>query len=1215
MILTKSLMRKIFCLIFGVILIITSIPGSFFNQVEYNKLAIMESNDLHNIQGINEKYRVRAQFNEDQWTTFQFDYFNSGNSSSKAPDTNNILWRFNDNGDQKGEIYSTPIAVDDFVYFTTNNGYLYAVDRKTGDKKWKFDMQKDTYATPTFSNGYIYIGTGTDYENTENYLYRISATTGQEDISFRIQLSDSAIVGAPLVVDNAGVNDDRLFFGTLKNNSIYSYNLSTNPPQLEWAYQVPNATTYSSDGIWSCLVYEDNDPPRILFTVNSDSFGTDIPRGLFCLNARNGKELWRFPTEPLNVKFQTFSSPTIFYDKNSNQSKVLFGAGIYYESKPNEGIMYCLDLSIGTELWNFSTGEDTFGYGIITSPAVAYDKILFGACNGKLYALDFNGNLIWGYQTNNTVDGIYSSPAVANEKIYFGSTDRIFYCLDVHNGSLIWRYNTEFDSTGGNYGVASSPAIAYNRVFVGSCNSYLYCFGSEGSKPPTIIIDKPIENEMLNGTVDVTGIVEDDIAVLLVQIKIGNGSWLNTTGKTSWTYSWDTTEVTDGIHQIYVRAFDETGFSMKKISVIVNNGGSEIFIQITSHTEGQVVSGITKFNGIAGHNLGLEFEVQIKIDDISPWQKVIGTANWYYDWDTTEFPDGEHLIQFRGFDGFINSTLIQITVSISNHIEPIIPGNYPMFRANQNRSGITDYEIPTMGAELWKFETENAIESSAIFYNNRIYFGSNDWFVYCINGKTGQLQWKYETGNMIRSTPAIANKRLYIGSQDYHLYCLNAISGEFIWKYRTNGAIDSSPLIIGESVIVGSYDGKLYSLNTEDGSMQWVFDTGGEIWGSPAYSDNCIYIGSIDGKMHCVWVTNGTERWNFTTNQFASFRGIYSTPIIAENKVIFGSEDNIVYCLNISNGKRIWMFKTTGFVYSSAAVSSDKIFVTSLEEENDGILYALPLNNPNGDSLITPSEVIWKFTTHDYDGGSSPIVSVSSGWVVVGSNAGDAGGDGKVYCLDEDTGEEIWNSTTNGDIHGTPQVALNRVYIGSLDNNMYCLGVKHIEQNVTKIKINISLPTTSVHAGDTIENITFTALTQDDKPVAQAWFNFNVTLGTLSDYYGTAFGDGTYSLTYIAPEPEKVDDNITVTISVNASRSQYEPGNNSIKIIVIPHVESHDNNSNNSNGDYDDLNQTGDNDTGAQDSGLDFKLIGVIVLLVIIVLIIAIEIIINKKKD
>jgi outer membrane protein assembly factor BamB len=533
-----------------------------------------------------------------------------------------------------------------------------------------------------------------------------------------------------------------------------------------------------------------------------------------------------------------------------------------------------------------------------------------------------------------------------------------------------------------------------------------------------------------------------------------------------------------------------------------------------------------------------------------------------------------------------------------------------MFRGNQNRIGITGYKVPSVAKEIWKFETESAIESSAVLFNNRLYFGSDDWFVYCLDSKTGLLQWRYETANQVRSTAAIAHQKVYIGSQDYHLYCLNALSGELVWKFQTDGVVDSSPLVVGNIVYFGSYDGKLYALNASSGELLWEFSTEDEIWGSAAYSDNSVYFGSLDGKLYSVWANNGTERWNYTTYGKIKPKvipGIYTTPAISGDNVVFGSEDNLVYSLNLSTGDRFWMFKTTGFVYSSAAIYAGKVFISSLEEQNDGILYAIPLDDPDDNKLITSDEIIWTFSTHDRDGGSSPKVSVTSGKLIIGTNYKATGGDGKVFCLDVDSGEVIWNFTTGGDVHGSPLIAANRVYIGSLDNFMYSIGVKADVSDESQIKIKINIPVTSVKAGHAIENITFTAVTPDDEPIPQAWFNFDVRKGTLTNYYGTAFEDGTYSISYIAPEPNKVNQNINLTIYVNATRFPYKIGFNSVNITVEPRSQLDENNSEDGSDGDDDLFSDIVNPR-------NYNIIAGIIILIILNLIILVLFLRNRRK-
>ena len=60
------------------------------------------------------------------------------------------------------------------------------------------------------------------------------------------------------------------------------------------------------------------------------------------------------------------------------------------------------------------------------------------------------------------------------------------------------------------------------------------------------------------------------------------------------------------------------------------------------------------------------------------------------------------------------------------------------------------------------------------------------------------------------SSPAVVDGRVYIGSGDFKVYCLNATTGEHIWNYTTGACVFSSPAVADGKVYVGSAYGKVY---------------------------------------------------------------------------------------------------------------------------------------------------------------------------------------------------------------------------------------------------------------------------------------------------------------------------------------------------------------------------------------------------------------------
>jgi len=83
-----------------------------------------------------------------------------------------------------------------------------------------------------------------------------------------------------------------------------------------------------------------------------------------------------------------------------------------------------------------------------------------------------------------------------------------------------------------------------------------------------------------------------------------------------------------------------------------------------------------------------------------------------------------------------------------------------------------------------------------------------------LDAVTGEHVWNYTTGSGIHSTPAVADGKVYVGSTDGKVYCLNAITGAYVWSYRTGDGVFSSPAVANGKVYVGSDDHRVYAFAT-----------------------------------------------------------------------------------------------------------------------------------------------------------------------------------------------------------------------------------------------------------------------------------------------------------------------------------------------------------------------------------------------------------------
>ena len=72
-----------------------------------------------------------------------------------------------------------------------------------------------------------------------------------------------------------------------------------------------------------------------------------------------------------------------------------------------------------------------------------------------------------------------------------------------------------------------------------------------------------------------------------------------------------------------------------------------------------------------------------------------------------------------------------------------------------------------------------------VVQGKRAYFGSSaDDQVRCLDTQTGKVLWTFFTEGPVRLAPTLLDHRIFFGSDDGCLYCLDNLSGELIWKVR-----------------------------------------------------------------------------------------------------------------------------------------------------------------------------------------------------------------------------------------------------------------------------------------------------------------------------------------------------------------------------------------------------------------------------------------------
>lgn len=196
-----------------------------------------------------------------------------------------------------------------------------------------------------------------------------------------------------------------------------------------------------------------------------------------------------------------------------------------------------------------------------------------------------------------------------------------------------------------------------------------------------------------------------------------------------------------------------------------------------------------------------------------------------------------------------------------------VAGDWPAYRSDASRSGVTS---ETVGPELslrWKYLPTHppkpawpmpSEEMPRMHIDNSfpvVIAGGTAYFGSCVTNKVtaigvtgGEIRWEFFTEGPVRFAPALYAGKVYVGSDDGNVYCIDGGNGSLVWKHRAgpsdekvlgNGRMISlwpvrTGVLVDDGVVyfaagIFPYEG-LYicALDAGDGSVVWKNDTIGD---------------------------------------------------------------------------------------------------------------------------------------------------------------------------------------------------------------------------------------------------------------------------------------------------------------------------------------------------------------------------------------------------
>lgn len=952
---------------------------------------------------------------------------------------------------------------NNMVFFTCYNGYVVALDAKTGKKLWAYKMMERSFGSPiiaTLSNKktYLFVSCGKTPEKDSGVkskgggVYCLDPATGKE-----IWKITNTTNGYECALAYA---NDKLYIGN-DDAKFYCYNALNG--KTIWKYELTKHDTDKEFDVMACVV------GGRVYAGNWNGY-------VYCLDANTGKAVWTY-----NTKKDIVTSPTVW------DNKVYIGN--------DAGKLNCLDAKTGKPVWSFTAGgaiRDAY-------PTICKGLLYFGSLDKTMYCLDAKtGKKLWSYKTG---DKLHSAPVIWGNKLYFGSDDGKMYCfegfvpkatkivinpektivnvgektqftakvLDQRNNEIkglkyIWSVTkTDIGTVDGNGLFAgstvgdcevvvsaaglstSADAIVVDKSFTAASDDDDCAWPKEGqnkenSSRSNIACGKLTDKLKLLWEFDSGNELTSDAIVSEGKVFAGNSSGgfycLDAqNGQELWVYEAGSMASTPCATKEYVYAPVFDG----RMACLAKNTGEVVW---EFDTENDLVSSPVAHDGLLFFGSGL----------------------FDFDEDT---PKEENAF-FYCLNAATGKLVWKLPTFIDFTSTPVISGNNVIVSSRDGNMHCLDYRT---GKKIWTVTLKKGgFWSSAVFHKDRLYVNVTDKSITSYDAKTGKQAWKY-TSNDYVGKPCASDGRIYFTDYKSELHCVDAATGKNIFKMPLPEKTYSTPSIQPDGkLFIGCIDGFVYMVDVNLQKIVWQYQTQGEIYTTPSIANGKLFVTSTDGKVYCfvpdvpspdptpekVKVVVAPKTAELQPGETAKF-----------DAKAFGEDDKEIAdavfewsCsdenIGIIDQNGLFTAKSVGecevkAVYKGAFDTGKATVVKFPEPESETCEWNFYRGNnartgvvpegcaPRSDTL----DKLWEFETGD-DLYSSP--TLANGFVYLGSD------DMKIYCLEYRTGKLIWEYKTAGRVF-SPAVDGGKVYAGSYDRSVYCLSAtdgKKIWQFETK---------------------------------------------------------------------------------------------------------------------------------------------------------------------
>lgn len=313
----------------------------------------------------------------------------------------------------------------------------------------------------------------------------------------------------------------------------------------------------------------------------------------------------------------------------------------------------------------------------------------------------------------------------------------------------------------------------------------------------------------------------------------------------------------------------------------------------------------------------------------------------------------------------------------------------------------------------------------------------------CTDVDHNRKLWDFNVGDIdVLAEPVITEYLVLQGTTEGYLYAVNltgnrnalveatwdhSATRRVVWKFKADGAVNTAVTLVDGIVYFGSNGGTIYALKEYEGTVVWKTKVDSPEPGArkqftvPLYADGKLYVGGANKRLYCMDAASGKILWQIELPDW-----IRAKPAMTSQGLLVATVDGTLACVSRAGQLKWSMQVSTHQVYADLVAADDTVLVS------DSDLWLRRIS--------AKGEILWKrslLSSFQNEEGERIFTDFLSGGTYYQSKPTAA--DGKVYfgnpagflfCVDAETGEELWKFEMGAAISVGPAIGEGKVFAG-----------------------------------------------------------------------------------------------------------------------------------------------------------------------------------------